>query len=124
MLLDSNIIIYGASPDYPQINDFIARREVFASAISYVEVLGFHRLTPEIEQTLRDLFVTIALIPIDQQILDGAVSLRCQRSMSLGDSIVAATALLRDLPIVTRNVKDFQWIEGLTTINPFDEQNV
>ncbi len=42
--------------------------------------------------------------------------------MSLGDALVAGTALGHGLTLVTRNVKDFQWIQGLSLFNPFDEE--
>ena len=35
--------------------------------------------------------------------------------------LAAATALERDMPLVTRNVADFQHIVGLRLINPFDQ---
>jgi predicted nucleic acid-binding protein len=39
--------------------------------------------------------------------------------MSLADSILAATALLHRLPLVTRNEADFTHVAGLEIINPF-----
>jgi len=41
--------------------------------------------------------------------------------MSLSDAIIAATALEHDLTLVTRNLKDFEWIEGLKLLNPVDD---
>jgi predicted nucleic acid-binding protein len=41
--------------------------------------------------------------------------------MSLGDAIVAGTALTHKLELVTRNVRDFSWIQSLALINPFDK---
>lgn len=38
--------------------------------------------------------------------------------MSLGDAIIAATALENDLTLATANIKDFKHIEGLKLINP------
>jgi len=38
--------------------------------------------------------------------------------MSLGDAIIAGTALAYDLTLVTRNTEDFQWIDGLSLLNP------
>ena len=39
--------------------------------------------------------------------------------MSLADSIIAATALLHRLPLVTRNEGDFTRVAGLEIIDPF-----
>ncbi|WP_374757388.1 hypothetical protein [Fibrivirga algicola] len=46
--------------------------------------------------------------------------LRQQRKRSLGDSIIAATALVHKLPVVTNNIDDFSTIEGLTVITLAD----
>jgi toxin FitB len=40
------------------------------------------------------------------------------RKMSPGDAIIAATALHFNLAIYTRNVSDFNWITGLSVVNP------
>ena len=40
--------------------------------------------------------------------------------MSLGDALIAATALDHELTFATRNTKDFDWIPNLSLINPFD----
>ena len=37
------------------------------------------------------------------------------------DSLIAATALVHNLTLVTRNTKDFRGIEGLSIINPFGD---
>ena len=60
------------------------------------------------------------VLPLSQAVLDRAVALRQQRKMSLGDALVAGTALTHGLTLVTRNVEDFQWIQGLSLLNPFD----
>lgn len=39
--------------------------------------------------------------------------------MSLGDALIGATALVHDLTLVTRNIHDFGWIDGLLLLNPF-----
>lgn len=67
-----------------------------------------------------DTFAALRILPIDQPVLDGAVALRWQRRMSLGGAIIAATALVHDLTLLTRNVNDFRWIAGMGLLNPFD----
>ena len=62
------------------------------------------------------------VLPLSQAVLDQAVTLRRQQKMSLGDALVAGTALVHGLTLVTRNVEDFQWIQGLLLLNPFDTE--
>lgn len=50
------------------------------------------------------------MLPLNSAILDRAVSLRQQRRMSLGDSLIAGTALAHGLTLLTHNVDDFRWI--------------
>ena len=44
MILDSNLIIYAAKPEYPGLRRLIAARSPVISVVSKVEVLGYHRL--------------------------------------------------------------------------------
>ena len=120
MLIDSNIIIYAAQPEHGDLRNFIAEHAPAVSAVSYVEVLGFHRLNEQDLTFLESFFSFATVLPITQRVLDQAVKLRQTRRMSLGDSLVAATCLVHNLTLVTRNVDDFQWIAELQLLNPFD----
>ncbi|MFH1115876.1 MAG: twitching motility protein PilT [Pseudomonadota bacterium] len=51
--------------------------------------------------------------------LEQAVKLRQISKMTLGDSLVAGTALSHNLTLVTRNTKDFAWIPGMALLDPF-----
>jgi len=121
MLVDSNILIYAAQAGYAQLRRFIADYAPAVSAVSYVEVLGYHQLDDEERRYLEEFFRLAQVLPLSQAVLDQAVALRQQRKMSLGDALVAGTALVHRLTLVTRNVGDFQWIQGLSLLNPFDE---
>jgi len=122
MLLDSNILIYAAQLGYAQLRRFIADHAPAVSAVSYVEVLGYHQLVDEERQYLEEFFRLAQVLPLSQAVLEQAVALRQQRKMSLGDALVAGTALVHGLILVTRNVEDFHWIQGLSLLNPFDEE--
>jgi hypothetical protein len=114
------VSLYGAKSW--QLRRFIADHAPAVSAVSYVEVLGYHQLDDEARQYLAEFFRLAQVVPLSQAVLDQAVALRQQRKMSLGDALVAGTALVHGLPLVTRNVGDFQWIQGLSLLNPFDEE--
>ena len=118
MLLDSNIIIYSFRPEYQKLQEFVNNRELFCSAISCVETLGYHKLSDDERYYLQRFFNTVSVLPVTHAIISTAIEIRQQRKMSLGDVIVAATALEHRQPLVTHNVKDFEWVEGLKVVDP------
>ena len=54
MLLDSNIIIYSAQSQYHAIRELIAKNAPAVSAVSYIEVLGYHQLASADLKTLSE----------------------------------------------------------------------
>ena len=125
MLLDSNILIYASrtgTPECETVRAFLRRHEaaaLFVSEITRVEVLGYHALLPEQRAVLAALFAASAELPITA-VLDRAVHLRQSRKgLRTPDALIAATAIHHGRALVTRNVKDFDWIEALTVVDPF-----
>jgi toxin FitB len=118
MLIDSNIIIYSAQASYADLRRFISDHAPAVSAISYVEVVGYHRLNEQHRQHFVQFFQVARVLPISQAIFEQAVALRQRRRMTLGDAIIAGTALAYGLTLVTRNMEDFQWIDELSLMNP------
>ncbi len=51
--------------------------------------------------------------------LTNAEEIRKQKRMKVPDAIIAATALVKDCVLLTRNTDDFVNIQGLTVINPY-----
>jgi predicted nucleic acid-binding protein len=118
MLLDSNIVIYATRPEHAALRQFIAEYAPSVSVISYIEVLGFHRITEAERQHLEQFFGAADVLPLSDAVVSQAVLLRQQRRMSLGDSIIAATALVHGYTLVTRNTDDFRWIPDLQLLDP------
>lgn len=120
MLLGGNIIIYAAQPEYSHLRALIAEYSPAVSALSYLEVLGYDRSTESQRQYFEEFFQVAQVLPISQEVLMRSVALRQQKRMTLGDAIIAGTALVYGLTLITRNVDDFRWISELNLLNPFD----
>jgi predicted nucleic acid-binding protein len=121
MLLDSNIIIYPFQPAFQFLQEFIRNRTTCCSAISCVETLGYHRLSEQEKYYLHQFFRTISVLPVSRPIINTAIEIRQLRKISLGDALIAATAMEHRQPLITRNIKDFSWIKGLKIVNPLAE---
>lgn len=58
------------------------------------------------------------LLPVDQAVAEAAANLGIQRTLPSNDVLIAATALVHGLTVVTRNVADFA-DTGVPVINPW-----
>jgi toxin FitB len=119
MLLDSNILIYAAKEQMPEIETMVTSAENAVASVVQIEVYGFPSLKAEEKSALDVLFRRLIVHPLDTAVVERAISLRQQRKMGLADAIIAATALVHGLPLVTRNVGDFKHVAGLNLFDPF-----
>ena len=118
MILDSNITVYSIKSEYELLANHLRTNPgiLRVSAISMVEVLGFRRLNHQEKQDFEIFFRAVTVLDMGAEIILEAIRLRQQRKRSLGNSIIAATALLHNLPLLTNNTADFADIPGLTVI--------
>ncbi len=117
-LLDSNIIIYLTYPEFDDLRKWIKQNNPYVSWISYVEALGYHDLKQADKVNLEAFFNSSTLVPVSFDVIKLATGLRQIRKLSLGDSLLAATALKNKMVLVTNNEQDFKMIEGLQLENP------
>jgi len=125
-LFDSNIWIYAAGGIQPVIAfmDQAATAEwVGYSAISRLEVMGYPGLQPDGGAKLEDLLRCFTEVDINRTVINRAIAVRQSRPIKAPDAIVAATALLLNAHLVTRNTGDFKHVDGLVVVNPFDLAN-
>jgi toxin FitB len=120
MLLDSNIVIYAARPEHSDLRRFIADHAPAVSIVTYIEVLGYQRLHQPERDRLERFFHVAELLPLSDVVAEQAIRLRQQRSMSLGDSVIGATALVYGRVLVTHDTDDFRWIPGLELHDPLE----
>ena len=117
-LLDSNIIIYLSKREVPLsfLDQFDSH---YISVITYMEVLGYQFRDSKEEEFIREMLEVFSVLFIDQKIADIAIEIRKKRRIKLPDAIIAATAKVLDLCLVTRNIDDFKKVE-IQIANPFD----
>jgi predicted nucleic acid-binding protein len=117
VLLDSNIVIYAAKPEFAKLREWLQDQRFAVSQLSRLEVLGYHRIVDDELAWFTAFFNMIRIFPISNIIIEAAIHLRKTNKMSIGDSVIAATAVIHNLELCTNNVRDFKSIENLRLVN-------
>jgi predicted nucleic acid-binding protein len=124
-LIDSNAIIDFTGQITPKNGrNFVSQiidEEFIIPSIVKIEVLGFNESTLAKSSELREFLELAILLPLDDLVIERTIALRkAHRKLKLGDAIIAATALVHNLTLITRNVRDFNIIPNLTIVNPHE----
>lgn len=59
-------------------------------------------------------------LPLTEPVIQQTIRLRQQHRVKLPDAIIAATALVHGLPLLTRNTADFRHIANLVVLDPYN----
>ena len=120
-LIDTNIIIYLALNKLPNRGEVkmrnILRDTPQISIITKMELLGFSEVQPPIIKFTE----TANVIGLEDDVIAKTIDIRKRYKIKLPDAIIAATSIVKELTLITRNVSDFSKIIGLNTYNPFEE---
>jgi len=100
-------------PEAAALRAWIAAHRPAVSAATLVEVVRYPHLTKKERADFEVLFATLEVLATSNAVVSRAAELRRRKPMSPGDSLIAATALLHDRILLTKNLKDFQSIPGL-----------
>ena len=88
------------------------------SVITKIELLGFNAATVE-EQTTTETFVNASFVfNLDDGVINQTIDLRKQYRIKLPDAIIAATAIVYDLTLLTRDINDFDKIPEVKCQDP------
>jgi predicted nucleic acid-binding protein len=90
------------------------------SVISRMELLGWSNATENQEKILQSFVDSSFVYNLNEPIVLKAIELRKKYKTKLPDAIIAATALINNLILVSRNVADFRNITDLKIINPYE----
>jgi toxin FitB len=116
IVLDSNVFIYLANGTLDR--KIISNVDISHASITKIESLGFPRIHANELLLLEILFRESYNLPLTDDVVERAIKLRQIKNMSLGDAIIAATALEHGYELWTANEEDFAHIDGLRLHNP------
>jgi predicted nucleic acid-binding protein len=117
-LIDTNIIIY-LTQRRLKISDFARKRgTLYISSISYIETLGYSFQSQTEEREVTEFCEKFKRIFLTKEIEKQTILIRKSNKIKLPDAIIAATAMVYNLTLVTHNEDDFKNIQGLKILNP------
>ncbi len=114
LFLDTNIVIYFLSVDNT-LAEFIDKKTIYVSFITQLELLSYPRLSSSEEDRINHFLSNCVVVDINSTIKKSVINIRRSYRLKLPDSIIIATALHFDLPLVTSD-NAFNKVEELETV--------
>jgi predicted nucleic acid-binding protein len=112
--LNINSIRYSSTQN--NLENVIGIDNVFLSAVTKMELIMGATNKQDLIKVNKNVDLFSVLI-INEDITELAISLlqnyRLSHGLSMPDSLIAATALMADLPLFTYNVKDYKFVKNL-----------
>jgi len=119
-LIDTNVVIDVFGNVMPEnVKQKVKQMSPVVSAVTYMEALGWHRITTAQLNVLNVFMDNATILPINKPVIDETVKIRQQKKIGLGDAIIAATAIVHNRVLVTQNEDDFKSIDHLRLYNPW-----
>lgn len=115
LLLDTNIALYFLGGD-PVLANLLDQREIYISAITEMEMLGYPGITEKESERIRDFLNDCQLVEINAAVREKAIEIRREHNLKLPDAIIAATAFHLNLPLVSAD-GDFSRIDDLNFVH-------
>jgi len=114
ILIDTNIVIYLLQGD-DTIEGLLQGKQLYVSFITELELMGLLSATLKQEQQIADLLNECQVVALNNSIKARYKELKKAYKLKLADSIIAATALALDMPLMTAD-KQFKTIKELDLI--------
>ncbi|MFN3851666.1 MAG: type II toxin-antitoxin system VapC family toxin [Spirosomataceae bacterium] len=121
-LLDSNVVSDYLSGKLPSksldfIDGIINNDRANLSIMSRIELLGY--VSPM--SNIINAFVGYSnIFDLTEEIVSKTIALRRSRSIKIPDAIIASTAIVNQLTLITHNTSDFKKIQGLKIRDSYD----
>jgi predicted nucleic acid-binding protein len=122
---DTNTVIYYLQQIFPErveifVDTLLDESPPAISSITEIELFSWKNATKTDVEMVEAFVNDSSIIELEKPVKIKAAEIRRLHSIKLPDAIIAASALVYDLTLITRNTKDFKNIEGLALVNPWD----
>jgi predicted nucleic acid-binding protein len=124
-LWDTNTAIYFLQQQFSLaaekfVDELLTEEQPIISAITEIELLCWKSATEKDLEVLNGFINDALVIEIERPIKLKTAEIRKEHKIKLPDAIIAATALVYNLTLVTRNSVDFKNISELKLVNPWE----
>lgn len=89
------------------------------SIVTQIELLSWD-IDQSSEQIIQHFILHSKIFDLSPEIVSRCATIRKARKLKMPDAIIAATALVNNLTLVTRNIIDFRKVDGLDVLNPWE----
>jgi predicted nucleic acid-binding protein len=124
-VIDTNILIYhlaGVLTDQAEASLADALESVsYISIITRIELLGWRKHSSDSLKAAEVLLQSVSEIPLHEEIIRLCISFRQNYPIKLPDAIIAATARYAKVPLMTRNIPDFERVPELKMVDPLSQ---
>lgn len=118
LLLDTNVLIYnlqGAlSADVKAtVRQAMDAKQAYISVITRIEVLGWKGYNDTTLQQMEQLLSKLIEIPLTEAVVQDTIRIRKEFGLKLPDAVIAASAMVQGIALLTGNVDDFKRVADL-----------
>ncbi|MFY9462650.1 MAG: PIN domain-containing protein [Candidatus Sungiibacteriota bacterium] len=114
--IDTNILIYYAAGDIDILTFFRANQHAvfYLPSIVIAEFLAYPLMTPAVAEKFHNFTRQIIIVNLDYPIARYTAIIRREAKLPLADAAIAASSIITHSTLLTRNIRDFKKVSGLT----------
>lgn len=119
-LLDTNIVVGFLNGDRiinPFFENHLNETKLKISQITHLELLGYPKITHDEETVIKKFLKLVEILPLNDIVAEKTILLRRTTRLKLPDAIIAATAIVNRLTLVTCDTH-FSTTPELQNLNP------